>query len=210
MAGIRLPLDVSGIDGHVTSPYGPRKIKGVPGDFHHGIDLGGLSTGSPVYSIDDGYVETIDRVGTTSAGRFVTIAHEGYTTRYLHLDSVIVTPKQPILSGQMVGTLGSTGQSTGPHLHLELLIGGKRVDPEPYLRRTMLPPSIAEVVFRGITILTGKLSKGATWIEGRPIRDLAHDLGCEVEWHEGTRTVVLHTTSSKAIEQAISLLKTVL
>lgn len=207
---MRLPLDIPSIDGYTTSKYGPRLIAGIPGDFHWGLDLGRKPKGSPVYAIDDGVVEIADTADKSSAGKYVRIGHEGgYQTRYLHLDSITVKVGQKVLEGQMIGTLGSTGQSTGAHLHIDVVIGGQRIDPGPYLRGIIRLPSVVPILLRGKEILTGRLVSGTTYVEGRPIRDVAEDLGCDVVWVDDLKSVELHPRASIIVEQAINLLKSV-
>ena len=100
--------------------------------FHTGIDLV-EPFGSPVYAADDGVVAL---VGSSSSGygNYVVIAHSGgLDTLYGHLSTALVKVGQPVMQGQPVGLEGSTGNSSGPHLHFELRINQKPVDPTPYL-----------------------------------------------------------------------------
>lgn len=212
----RLPLDIASLDGHVTSPYGPRG-----GVIHQGIDLAKVSLYSPVYSIEDGVVDVCDITGNTTAGKWLRIKHEGFLTRYLHLNSVTVKPGQVVRAGQMIGTMGYTGSvipagPKGAHLHFEVIIGGQRADPEPYLRGTQLLPSVATIILNYEVWLYGKISNGTTYVEGKPIREIAADMSCTVDWHADSRTVVLTPQEPQQvadiraqIEQAIDLLKTI-
>ena len=100
--------------------------------FHTGIDMV-EPFGSPVYAADDGVVAL---VGSSSAGygNYVVIAHSGgLDTLYGHLSTALVTVGQPVAQGQPVGLEGSSGNSTGAHLHFELRINQRPVDPAPYL-----------------------------------------------------------------------------
>jgi len=100
--------------------------------FHTGIDLV-EPFGSPVYAADDGVVAL---VGSSSSGygNYVVIAHSGgLDTLYGHLATALVTVGQVVTQGQPVGLEGSTGNSTGPHVHFELRINQKPIDPTPYL-----------------------------------------------------------------------------
>jgi murein DD-endopeptidase MepM/ murein hydrolase activator NlpD len=100
--------------------------------FHTGIDLV-EPLGSPVLAADDGVVALVGS-GTTGYGNFVVIAHAGgLDTLYGHLSAALVAPGQTVQQGQTIGLEGSTGNSTGPHLHFELRIDQKPVDPSPYL-----------------------------------------------------------------------------
>ncbi len=100
--------------------------------FHTGIDLV-EPFGSPVYAADDGVVAL---VGSSSGGygNYIVIAHSGgLDTLYGHLSTALVKVGQPVAQGQPVGLEGSSGNSTGPHVHFELRINQRPVDPAPYL-----------------------------------------------------------------------------
>jgi len=107
-------------------PYG-----GYP-HFHTGIDMV-EPFGSPVYAADDGIVAL---VGSSSSGygNYVVIAHSGgLDTLYGHLSTAVVKVGQLVTQGQPIGLEGSSGNSTGPHLHYELRINQKPINPAPYL-----------------------------------------------------------------------------
>jgi murein DD-endopeptidase MepM/ murein hydrolase activator NlpD len=107
-------------------PYG-----GYP-HFHTGMDLV-EPFGSAVYAADDGIVALVGST-TTGYGNYVVIAHSGgLDTLYGHLSAALVKVGQSVSQGQPVGMEGSTGNSTGAHLHFELRINQKPVDPAPYL-----------------------------------------------------------------------------
>ena len=121
----------------ISQPFGPSRLVleppygGFP-HFHTGIDLV-EPFGSPVYAADDGVVAL---VGSSSSGygRYVVIAHSGgLDTLYGHLSTTLVKVGQLVNQGQTVGLEGSTGNSTGPHLHFELRIKQQPIDPTPYL-----------------------------------------------------------------------------
>ncbi len=121
----------------ISQPFGPSRLVleppygGYP-HFHTGIDLV-EPFGSPVYAADDGVVAL---VGSSSSGygRYVVIAHSGgLDTLYGHLSTTLVKVGQRVSQGQTVGLEGSTGNSTGPHLHFELRIKQQPIDPSPYL-----------------------------------------------------------------------------
>ena len=100
--------------------------------FHTGIDLV-EKLGSPIYAADDGIVALVGSSGS-GYGTYVVIAHSGgLDTLYGHLSAALVKVGQRVTQGQPVGLEGSTGNSTGPHLHFELRINQKPVDPSPYL-----------------------------------------------------------------------------
>ena len=116
----------------INSGFGPRKdpVNGQP-SFHYGLDLAS-NPGGRVYSTAPGIV---NRAG--SSGRFgllIEINHgDGYQTRYAHLASLLVSAGEIINRGQPIGFAGNTGHSTGVHLHYEVLVDGKSVDPYPYV-----------------------------------------------------------------------------
>ena len=131
----------------ISQPFGPTTFWFEPPygsypHFHTGLDLV-EPFGSPVYAADDGVVAL---VGSSSSGygNYVVIAHVGgLDTLYGHLSTALVKAGQQVTQGTVIGLEGSTGNSTGPHLHFELRIGQKPVDPSPYL-----PPG-APSPFRG-------------------------------------------------------------
>lgn len=110
----------------VTSSFGPRVLNGE-NEFHAGLDVAG-PRGTPVFAADGGTVTYADWMGT--AGRAVVIQHAGgYETRYYHLDSTNVSAGQEVKQCDIIGTVGSTGKSTGNHLHFEIRRWGNAIDP---------------------------------------------------------------------------------
>ena len=100
--------------------------------FHTGIDMV-APFGSPVYAADDGVVALVGS-SSTGYGNYVVIAHSGgLDTLYGHLSTAVVKVGDPVTQGQPVGLEGSSGNSTGAHLHFELRINQRPVDPTPYL-----------------------------------------------------------------------------
>jgi virulence factor Mce-like protein len=114
------------IEGTLTSPFGPRG-----GAMHEGIDIDG-ETGDPVAASAAG---TVLMAGYYSGyGNAVIVDHgDGLTTLYGHLNGFAVSAGQRVAQGQTIGFVGSTGHSTGSHLHFEIRVGGLPVDPLPYL-----------------------------------------------------------------------------
>ena len=103
--------------------------------MHAGIDLSG-PVGTPIYATADGLVST---AGWNSGGygNLVKIDHgRGIETRYGHLASIIIQPGQRVTRGQLIGRMGSTGRSTGSHLHYEVRIDGRAVNPIPFMKST--------------------------------------------------------------------------
>jgi murein DD-endopeptidase MepM/ murein hydrolase activator NlpD len=103
--------------------------------MHPGIDLSG-AYGTPIYATADG---TVLRAGWNSGGygNLVEVDHgRGITTRYGHMSAIMVSAGQHITRGQQVGRMGSTGRSTGNHLHYEVRIDGRAVNPIPFMKST--------------------------------------------------------------------------
>jgi murein DD-endopeptidase MepM/ murein hydrolase activator NlpD len=103
--------------------------------MHPGIDLSG-SYGTPIYATADG---TVLRAGWNNGGygNLVEIDHgRGITTRYGHMSAILVSAGEHITRGQQVGRMGSTGRSTGNHLHYEVRIDGHAVNPIPFMKST--------------------------------------------------------------------------
>ena len=124
----RSPLDQA----MLTSDYGMRTHPVLGGRrSHKGIDLA-QPTGTPVYATADGIVSKAERF--SSYGNYIQIEHGGeMETRYAHLSGYNVTAGQRVRKGDLIGFVGSTGRSTGPHLHYEVRISGQPVDPRPYM-----------------------------------------------------------------------------
>ena len=98
---------------------------------HKGIDLA-APRGTPVYAAADGMVAKAQRFGTY--GKYIQIEHGGQIeTRYAHLSGYAVAAGDYVHKGELIGYVGSTGRSTGPHLHYEVRVDGEAVDPMPYL-----------------------------------------------------------------------------
>jgi murein DD-endopeptidase MepM/ murein hydrolase activator NlpD len=119
--------------GRVSSAYGWRTdpLKGQT-KFHGGIDLA-ARYGTQVPAAAGGTVVTADEQG--GYGLTVVIRHpNGFESRYAHLSSLDVKAGEAVAQGQQVGRVGSTGRSTGPHLHFEVTQAGRRVDPEQFVR----------------------------------------------------------------------------
>ncbi|MGN6268280.1 MAG: M23 family metallopeptidase [Sphingomonas sp.] len=100
--------------------------------MHAGVDLPG-PIGTPVYATADGIVDRAGRAG--GYGNLVEIDHgKGIQTRYGHLSKILVQPNQRVKRGQEIALMGSTGRSTGSHLHYEVRIDGRAVNPIPFLQ----------------------------------------------------------------------------
>jgi murein DD-endopeptidase MepM/ murein hydrolase activator NlpD len=100
---------------------------------HPAIDVAGW-LGAPVTASDSGYVVLAGGGWNSGYGNYVIIDHgNGFTTLYAHLNSVFVKPGETVSRGQQVGTMGNTGNSTGPHLHFEIRYNGVPYNPASYL-----------------------------------------------------------------------------
>ena len=124
--------------GRLTSPYGMRKdpFSSQP-RFHNGIDIA-VPVGTPVAGVADGEVIFVGRQG--GYGKVVQIDHgEGQVSVYGHLDAATVVAGQSITAGQTIARSGSTGRSTGPHLHIEIRRDGRPIDPALVLPIHTLP-----------------------------------------------------------------------
>ena len=124
------------MDVSFTSGFGVRSDPFHAGAaMHPGIDLAG-AYGTPIYATADG---TVLRAGWNSGGygNLVEIDHgRGITTRYGHMSAILVHAGDHITRGQQIGRMGSTGRSTGNHLHYEVRIDGRAVNPIPFMKST--------------------------------------------------------------------------
>ncbi len=127
-----LPMENAPAPGEIGSGFGMR-IHPVTGVWsqHNGADIKG-NTGDPVVTVLDG--EVISARNCPFYGNTVVVYHgAGLATVYAHLDSFAVGPDDEVAAGQLLGAMGSTGRSTGPHLHFETRVDGTAVDPAPYM-----------------------------------------------------------------------------
>ena len=114
--------------GSVSSTFGYRTFDNA---FHNGLDLA-ASSGAPTYAADSGTV--LIAGWSDSAGNWVVIDHgNGMVTKYMHHSALAVTAGQSVSKGQQVGYVGSTGYSSGPHLHFQVEMNGSPVNPQIYL-----------------------------------------------------------------------------
>lgn len=117
----------------VTSEYGPRNFGGRGAEFHGGIDLA-TSAPVPIVAMSAGTVTFAGPAG--GAGNMVKIDHgNGVTTVSMHLASIAVRQGQSVTAGQAVGIEGTTGDSTGMHLHFEVHVNGARTNPRDWLAK---------------------------------------------------------------------------
>ncbi len=116
----------------VTSPFGPRKSPTAgASSYHQGIDLG-APEGTPIYATRTGRVTIASY--SNSAGNYVSINHgDGFSSIYMHMLRSVVSSGQAVSAGQLIGYVGSTGISTGPHLHFGISKNGVYVNPAAYI-----------------------------------------------------------------------------
>ena len=115
--------------GYISSPFGGRlnPFSGYGRDWHPGIDIA-VDYGTPVYASAAGYVEQSGWYG--GYGKYIRLSHDfGYETAYGHMSRLAVEAGSFVKKGEIIGYVGSTGYSTGPHLHFEILKYGEQVNP---------------------------------------------------------------------------------
>lgn len=145
-----LPVDLEYF--RVSSGFGVRRdpFDSQEQVVHLGIDIAmsdedgvSLIDGRPVCAVLPGtvYLVSLDSYSDSGYGNLVVVSHGSFVTYYAHLKDVLVTSGQEVAVGDILGHVGSTGRSTGPHLHFELRVDGTPTDPFPYLfevlRRTL-------------------------------------------------------------------------
>jgi len=121
--------------GRIMSPYGQRQDPfSGEGATHTGVDIS-APIGTPVKATADGVVIHAEWSG--AYGRMVVVDHgNGLQTRYAHLSEMLVVPGEEVRRGDVVGASGSSGRTTGPHLHYEVRLDGTPVNPYPYLAKS--------------------------------------------------------------------------
>jgi len=127
-------------EGMITSPFGWR-IHPIFGtrEFHTGLDIANRA-GTPVRAAESGIVRFVGWMG--GYGRLVVVTHaNGLETSYSHLSAMLVALGQRVARGQVLGRMGSTGWSTGPHLLFEVRRNGVAVDPTPFLQGVRVAPA---------------------------------------------------------------------
>ncbi len=123
--GRPVPGAISSKFGHRTDPVNGKKA------FHTGVDMQGRN-GQKIVATADGVVTKSFLNG--SYGRYIEIYHgNGYSTRFAHLKKLLVKRGDKIKRGQTIGTVGSSGRSTGPHLHYEVCLNKKQIDPGKFI-----------------------------------------------------------------------------
>jgi len=138
------PIDKKSMGNRSIGMFGGR-IHPILGIYkmHTGVDLGGR-TGEPVYATGNGIIASVIQE-SSGYGNQILIDHDfGYKTRYAHLSKILVTQGQQVVRGELIGLMGTTGLSTSPHLHYEVIYRGTPVDPVNYFH------DLDESTFEGI------------------------------------------------------------
>ena len=136
LADIPTMWPLKGVQGYVTSVFGP-SVHPFTGQWylHKGVDIA-YGYGVPIIATANGKVIEAD-YDEHDYGNYVEIRHKyGFYTKYGHMQRLYVKAGQEVSQGDVLGTMGSTGLSTGPHLHYEVHIGSQVVDPVKYLNMT--------------------------------------------------------------------------
>jgi murein DD-endopeptidase MepM/ murein hydrolase activator NlpD len=132
---IKMPTlwPVEGGDGRITNYFGPAEHPFTHNWYlHKGIDIG-YGYGKPILAAANGKVVE-KKYEPLGFGHYIVIRHNyGFLTKYAHMNDVYVSEGDVVTQGQVVGAMGNTGLSTGPHLHFEVRIGSQVVDPEKFL-----------------------------------------------------------------------------
>lgn len=121
------------VQGTVTSRFGKRKdpVNKKKG-FHTGLDFRG-KRGEKIYATADGTVKKAFKNG--GYGKYILISHgNGYTTSFAHMQTLLVKKGDRVKRGQLIGLVGNSGRSTGPHLHYEINLNKKPVDPDKFMK----------------------------------------------------------------------------
>ena len=147
------------IDGVFNAPTHTTRISsdfGARGEEHHtGVDYP-VAVGTDVRASAPGTVTRVADLGNTSYGKYIYVQHgNGIQTRYAHLSKFNVKVGDIVDTGDILGQSGSTGRSSGPHLHFEVRKNGKAIDPKEFIGRTQTK----EVLAKDLNPKTGKLDK---------------------------------------------------
>lgn len=143
-AYINMPMGIPVRSNQITSLYGSRVDPfGLETSFHTGIDFAG-GIGTPIYSTADGVVIAAADDGSSGLGKNVRVLHKfGLITAYAHMNEIAVAKDKKVKRGDLLGYVGTTGRSTGPHLHYEVRI--KSLEPDNWFELTYNPmPFIRE------------------------------------------------------------------
>jgi murein DD-endopeptidase MepM/ murein hydrolase activator NlpD len=132
-------------EGEISSPFGKyREYSSGVRSHHLGLDLEN-EPGTPIYAANDGEVLVAESLFVM--GNHVIVGHgQGVASAYSHLTDIAVQKGQRVHKGQLIGTMGSTGQSTGPHLHWEVVVAGNKISPQVWEQDSFDLPADARFV----------------------------------------------------------------
>ena len=150
-----IPQVVPADGGMITSTFGYRSDPfNGGGAFHPGLDFRG-AYGAPIHAAAEGRVSFVGQI--RGYGNVVDISHgNGLLTRYAHMSKTMAKVGQEVAAGDTIGAIGSTGRSTGPHLHFEVRINNRVVNPRPFLEKA---PDVLEEA-RGTIASRGAAARG--------------------------------------------------
>ena len=177
----------------VTSPYGYRihPITGVS-QLHGGVDL--MANYEPLSAYADGRVIRVDTSEVTGYGQYIIIDHGNYRTLYAHLSNVKVFRGQEVKRGQQIAITGNSGMSTAPHLHFEIIIAGKRVDPMMFSEIQEVEVELDEIILDAVY----RYEDQKIYVE---LRQLAELLGHEVEWTPKRTEIKKNATNQQKLAE---------
>jgi murein DD-endopeptidase MepM/ murein hydrolase activator NlpD len=141
-----MPINQKDLAHAVTSGFGWRTHPVYKTqEFHPGMDFS-AEQGTPIYATGDGVIDRADNLAQ-GYGNHVVIDHGfGYKTLYGHMSKIATRAGQKIVRGQLIGYVGSTGLSTGPHIHYEVIRNGEKVNPINYYYNDLSPEQYAILV----------------------------------------------------------------
>ena len=135
------------VDGCMVSPFGVKRYRNhkPTGDYHGGVDLRSPA-GTPVRAAADGTVKLAQLI--TVLGNTVGLDHgQGVETIYMHMSKLAVEPGAQVKQGDVIGYVGTTGRSSGPHLHWTLYVNGVQVNPGQWVKLTACRSKSAQTEF---------------------------------------------------------------
>jgi murein DD-endopeptidase MepM/ murein hydrolase activator NlpD len=151
----------------ISSPFGPRVLPDEPraGTYHYGVDLP-APVGASVLAVADGMLIRVQDQGP--GGLEILVQHQGFVGVYSHLkmiNPVFAQGKTDIGQGEMLGLVGTTGVTSGPHVYFEMIMAGTPVDPEPYLGVTACGAVMHRQAVQKTDELTGTVIGGRKYYE---------------------------------------------
>jgi murein DD-endopeptidase MepM/ murein hydrolase activator NlpD len=167
----------------ISSTFGPRVLPNEPqaGSYHYGIDLP-AAEGAGVFAIAPGTVIRIQHSGP--GGLEMLVQHDGFVGVYSHFGTIMpafIAGKQTVGAGEQLGIVGMTGVTSGPHLYFEMILGGKPVDPAPYLNVALCDGTVRRAAPGPIPIPSGD---GGVLINGRKYWQFSLPVRQYIQWQQ--------------------------